>query len=200
MDSKDSELIDRFVKKVKKEIPNIQAAVLYGSIAREDYDRRSDIDIMLIIDHENPAEFTSTISKMITKLRPHREIRTVLTNLQDYDKDYYQNVFQEGRVLFGKVILAPENIGLKPCMLISYDLSGKPNSLQVKISKMVHGYSSKKMIDGKEKIYKYPNIEEKYGGKIVSKSALILSFPNGNRFKKELRQLKVPFKEIKIWM
>jgi predicted nucleotidyltransferase len=185
---------------VTKEIPKIEAAILFGSVARDDYDRRSDIDIMLIIDHERPAEFSPTVSKIITKLHPHREIRTVLTNLRDYDKDYYQNVFLEGMVLFGKVVIGPENLALEPYLLISYDLSGKPNTLQVKVSKMVHGYSSKKVIDGKKKVYKYPSIEEKYGGRIISKSALILPFPNGNKFIKELKRLKVPFKEIKIWM
>ena len=105
MDLKDKELIDRFIKRITEEIPSIEAAVLFGSMARGDYDGRSDIDIMLIIDEEQPSEHSPVISRIITELHPHREIRTVLTNLRDYDEDYYQNVFREGKVLFGKILL-----------------------------------------------------------------------------------------------
>ena len=104
---------------------------------------------------------SATVSKIVTELHPHREIRTVITNLHDYDEDYYQNVFREGKVLYGKVILTPEHLALEPYLIVSYDLTGKPNTLQVKISKKVHGYTSKKLIDGQEKIYTYPGIEEK---------------------------------------
>ena len=200
MNKKDEDLIDRFIKRVNEEIPSIEAAVLFGSMARGDYDKRSDIDIMLIIDGEQPSEHNPTISKIITELHPHREIRTVLTNLHDYDEDYYQNVLREGKVLFGKVILTPEHLALKPYLLVSYNLSGKPNTLQVKVSKKVHGYTSKKMIDGKEKLYTYPGLDKQYGGKIVSKSAIMLPFEKGNEFIQELKQLGVPYKVFKMWM
>lgn len=200
MDRKDSELLDKFIKRIKEEVPSIETAVLFGSMVRGDYDSRSDIDIMLVSDSEHKDEINATISKIITEFHPHREIRTVLTNLHDYDEDYYQNVFREGKVLFGKVILTPDHLALKPYLIVSYDLSGKPNTLQVKISKKVHGYTSKKIIDDKEKIYTYPGIEEKYGGKIVSKSAIILPFDKGKEFSNELTQLGVPYRIFKIWM
>lgn len=200
MDRKDEELIERFINRIKEEISPIEAAVLFGSMARGDYDKRSDIDIMLIIREEQPQTHNETISRIVTELHPHREIRAVVTNLRDYDEEYYQNVFREGKVLFGKIILSPENLALKPYLIVSYNLSGKPNTLQVKISKKVHGYTSKKVINGKEKIYRYEGIEEKYGGKIVSKSAIILPFDKGDKFTEELRQLEVPYKVLKIWM
>lgn len=200
MDRKDEELIERFINRIKEEISPIEAAVLFGSMARGDYDKRSDIDIMLIIREEQPQTHNETISRIVTELHPHREIRTVVTNLRDYDEEYYQNVFREGKVLFGKIILSPENLALKPYLLVSYNLSGKPNTLQVKISKKVHGYTSKKVVNGKEKIYRYSGLYEQYGGKIVSKSALILPFDKGMEFAEELKQLNVPYTVFKIWM
>jgi hypothetical protein len=155
---------------------------------------------MLVVDSENKEGLNTIISKVITELQPHREIRTVVTDLGDYDEDYYQNVFREGRVLYGKVILTPENLALKPYLIISYNLSGKPNTLQVKISKRVHGYTSKKVIDGEERIYNYDGIEKKYNGKVISKSAVILPYDFGNKFAEELKGLGVPFKIFKVWM
>ncbi len=200
MDRKDEELIERFINRIKEEISTIEAAVLFGSMARGDYDKRSDIDIMLIIREEQPQTHNETISRIVTELHPHRELRTVVTNLRDYDEEYYQNVFREGKVLFGKIILSPENLALKPYLLVSYNLSGKPNTLQVKIAKRVHGYTSKKVIDGKKKEYTYPGLDKLYGGKIVSKSALILPFDKGMEFTEELRQMNIPYTVFKIWM
>ncbi len=200
LDPEDEQLINRFLMSIIEKVPSIQTVVLYGSIARGDYDKRSDIDIMLVVDSEDKEGLNTIISQVITELRPHREIRTVVTDLHDYDEDYYQNVFREGRVLYGKVILTPENLALKPYLIISYDLSGKPNTLQVKISKRVHGYTSKKVIDGEEKIYKYDGIEKKYNGKVISKSAVILPYDFGCEFTEELKGLGVPFKLLKVWM
>ncbi len=59
---------------------------------------------------------------------------------------------------------------------------------------------SKKVINGKEKIYRYSGLYEQYGGKIVSKSALILPFDKGMEFAEELKQLNVPYTVFKIWM
>lgn len=200
MDIKDKELIDKFIKKIIKDIPTIEAIVLFGSMARDDYDKRSDIDIMIILNEEHPSEYSPIISRIITELKPHREIRTVLTNLHDYDEDYYQNVFRDGKVLYGKVLLTPESLALKPYLLISYDLTGKQNTLQVKISKRVHGYTSKKLINGQEKVYTYSGLKDSDGAKLVSKSAVIVPFEKGQEFCEELKQLDVLFKVFKIWM
>jgi len=185
---------------IKDKVPSVEAAVLYGSMARGDYDRRSDIDIMLVVGSVNIQELYPLASQVITGLRPHREIKVVITNLHDYDEDFYQNVFREGKVLFGKVILTPEQLALEPYSLVSYDLSNKPNTIQVKVSKRVHGSTSKKVIGGKEKVYTYPGLEESMGGKIVSKSAVLLPFGKYNEFTDELKQLGVPFRLLKLWM
>ena len=200
MNEEDRDLIDKFVKIVTQKVPSIEAIILYGSLAREDFDKRSDIDLMIVIKEEQPTNFSPIISEIISDLKPHREIRTILTNMNDYDEDYYQNVIRDGRVLFGKLLLSPDNIALQPYLLISYDLSGKKNSLQVRISKKVHGYKSKKILDGKEKIYKYTGLIDIEGAKLVSKSALILPYSKGLEFINELNRLKITNKNFKIWM
>ena len=200
MDKKDSALIDRFVQRVVREVPSVEAILLFGSMARGDYDSRSDIDIMLVLDVEDPAGHGPAVAGIITRLRPHREIRPVLTNLHDYDEDYYQNVFREGKVLFGKVILTPETMALRPYLLISYDLSDRPNALQVKVSKRVHGYTTRKVVGGREKIYRYPGVKDTEGGMMVSKSAVILPFAKGSDLQREFEGLGVSCRVFKIWM
>ncbi|UCH88778.1 MAG: nucleotidyltransferase domain-containing protein [Thermoplasmata archaeon] len=199
MKRKDQELIERFIQRVLKEIASIETIILFGSMARDDYDRRSDIDIMLVIREDKPDKYSELISKIITELQPHREIRTVLTNLRDYDEDYYRNVFSDGKVLFGKAVITPEHLALKPYLLISYDLAGKPNTLQVKISKKVHGYKSKKVIKGKKKIYEYPGLKNVEGGEIVSKSAILLPMEKSKDLIEIFKRLNVPHKLFKIW-
>ena len=200
MNIEDKDLINKFIEKIKKEIPSMEAIVLFGSMARGDYDSRSDIDIMIVINDNHPSEYSANISKIITELKPHREIRTVVTNLLDYDEDYYQNVLRDGKVLFGKVLLSPDDLALKPYLLVSYDLTDKPNSLQVKISKRVHGYTSTKVVNGQKKVYTYQGLKDSEGAKLVSKSAVILQFNKGKEFTDELKELDVQFKVFKVWM
>lgn len=199
MDKEDEELISEFAEKLKR-IPQVEAVVLFGSLARGDYDRRSDIDILIVVDMERPNDLLKEISRIITDLRPHREIIPSLTNLRDRDESFLKNVFREGIVLFGRLILTPDYLALRPCVLLSYDISSLNKSSQVKVSRKVHGYVSKKLVNGKKKTYRYEGLKERYDTYLVSPSTLILPESVAEVFLSELRELKAKFRTIKVYV
>lgn len=148
MREEDKRFLEEFVKRARK-LPNLEAIILFGSLARGEEDRRSDIDLLMIFDHKNPEEYIPNVSKIISKLSPRREVRPVLTNLKDYDPDFLNNVIREGRVLFGKVVLSPKKLGLKAYKIIHYSTKGLDNALKMRLYRSIHGYKIKTMKRGK---------------------------------------------------
>ena len=108
-------------------------------------------------------------------------------------------MFRDGKVLFGKIMLSPDALALKQYLLVSYDLSGKKNSLQVKIAKMVYGYTSKKTIKGKKKEYVYKGLKDLPGAKLISKSAIVLPLDKGSEFVNELKEMGAKIKVFAVW-
>jgi predicted nucleotidyltransferase len=199
MKKKDKELIENFVKKAKK-VPKLECIILFGSMVRDEADKRSDIDLLLVFDSGNPKSYLSEIISIITSLKPHREIKPTITNLTDYDEEFLQTVMREGKVLWGKVIVTTNNLLLKPYKLISYDLTSLRPSKKVKISRLIHGYESKKMINGNLKHYKYTGLRDKYDVIIISKNTLLLPDKYSKSFLNNLKKYHVSYEIRQVWL
>jgi len=198
MKIKDKKLIEKFVEKAKN-IQNLKCIILFGSIVRNEADKRSDIDLLLLFDEENPKSHIPEIMNIVTNLKPHREIKPTITNLVDYDEEFLQKVLREGEVLWGKMIITPEKLLLKPYRLISYDISALKSSKKVKISRIIHGYQSKKTIDGKIKQYKYLGLKDKYNVYLISKNTVLISEKYIKNFLNDLEKYHVNYQEKMIW-
>ncbi len=114
-----------FIAKLRA-IPEIQAVVWFGSFARRDVDRRSDIDLLLVVDMDDPEALRARIVKLIGELKPHGEISPTFTNLRDLKTPFLGTVFREGIVLHGKMLLNPDHLALQPRVLLAYDLVPLP--------------------------------------------------------------------------
>lgn len=199
MKTKDKKLVERFVEKTKN-IQNLECIILFGSIVRNEADKRSDIDLLIIFDEEKPKSHISEIMNIVTTLKPHREIKPTLTNLTDYDEEFLQTVLREGAVLWGKMIITSEKLLLKPHRLVSYDLSTLKPSKKVKVSRIIHGYQSKKIVHGKIKQYKYEGLKDKYNVHLISKNTVLMPEKYAKDFLKDLDKHRVTYQERAIWV
>lgn len=195
----DRRLIDRFVARIRN-LPDLQAVVLFGSFARGDIDRRSDIDLLLVIDREDLSSARSEVAAILSELKPHREISPTLTNLEDADASFLQNVFREGRVLHGKLLLTPDHLALEPRALIAYDLAGKRAADKVQISRLVHGFRSKKATHGKPKVYEYPGFQGRPGATLVSRSVVLLTAQDAADLVRELERRKISYTRRDVYL
>ena len=153
---KDKKLINSFVEKLLRVAPpSLSAVILFGSLARGNFHKASDIDILLVYDEENPRKHLQEVAKVISELKPHREIRPVFTNLKDLDPSLLREVLKEGIVLFGKLILTPDNIGLRPYKVFSYDLRSSSSTVKTRVARLIYGYVSEKKVGEKIKRYEY---------------------------------------------
>ncbi|MFH1316797.1 MAG: nucleotidyltransferase domain-containing protein [Candidatus Woesearchaeota archaeon] len=191
---KNEELINKAVEKLR-DIPQIKAIILFGSYARKEEDKRSDIDLLIVLNASNPKKYLKEVIKRISPIDKDGKISPRLTNLKDYDPSLFQNVFREGKLLFGAVVVDNKKLMLQPFRLVNYDLSKLSNSEKVKISRNVYGYISKK---GKKE-YTYKGLKDGEGVILYSNSTVLI--PESKiGFIDYLKREKVPFKEKKVWI
>lgn len=182
----DRRLIERFLGGLQG-IVQAGGVVLFGSLARGEFDRRSDIDLLVIVDHEVPQTLNRKIARMVTALKPHRDINAIPTNLRDLDPSFLRNVFREGVVLQGKFVLTPGHLALTPRVLVSYDLTGLPPGKKVQVSRKVHGFASTKDVGGRRTTYRYEGLKDRYAATVVSPSVLMLSDEDATALIEDLR-------------
>lgn len=195
---RDRKLIEEVVAKLRS-FPEVTAVVLFGSFARKDIDRRSDIDLLVVVDRQDPGSLRSKVARLISEMKPHREISPILTNLQDLEPTFLRNVFDDGIVLHGKLVLSPAHLALQPRVLIAYNLSGMSQTQKVHVSRLIHGYISRKIVGEKQRTYRYPGLKDRYGAVVVSRSTIWLKPEDGKNFAKELEARKIPFSRWDVY-
>ena len=91
------------VAELQKTYNSIMSIILYGSIARGDYDHKSDIDILII------ANKTLKFAQHKFEKRLSREINFIVYTYTDWkkkakeDKVFYDKVIRDGIALYGDI-------------------------------------------------------------------------------------------------
>ena len=197
----DRKLIARFLERVKsRAMPTLSGVVLFGSLARGDFGPRSDVDVLMIFDEPNPGRHLTEIAKIITALKPHREIRPVLTNLKDVGTDLLKEVMREGVVLHGKFVVTPENLAVKPYSIVSYDLSTASSTTRQRVARRVYGYSSKKRVGKRVREYNYPGLANRKDCYVLGKGVVALPAETAKGFIEFLKANRVRVVQREAYM
>lgn len=120
-------------------IPKLRQLVLYGSVAKGEEDRRSDVDLLLVFDTKKDPErtelahvATAEIGRAFAAAKCERRPQLMLTNLKDIDKEFIRNISREGIVVCGRpLVLKGEEI-LKPKVVFEYKVGGKSDPRKVR--------------------------------------------------------------------
>ena len=194
----DRDLIDRFLQKLRA-LPRLEAVVLFGSTARGEAGPDSDIDLLVALDMDDPESLLRRMAAWITELRPHREIRPILTNLKDVDPAFLRNVLREGIVLHGGLVVTERGLALEPRVLLAYDLSTVPAAEKSRVARLVHGYATRRRFGRRWRTYRYAGLKEREGNVLVARSALLLRREDAEEFARELRARRIPFSRWDVY-
>ncbi|MDI6642648.1 MAG: nucleotidyltransferase domain-containing protein [Candidatus Hodarchaeaceae archaeon] len=190
--AEDRKLIARFLDRVKGWAPpTLSGVVLFGSLVRGDFGPRSDIDVLMVFDEPDPRRHLTEVTKIITALKPHREIRPVLTNLKDVGADLLQEVMREGAVLHGKLVVGPDSLALRPYSIISYDLSAADSTTRQRVARRVYGYSSRKRVGKRLREYSYPGLADRKDCFVLGKGVIALPAETAKGFVEFLKRNRV---------
>ena len=106
-----NKVINEFVLSISNLLgQRLKKVILYGSYARGDYDKNSDIDIMILTDFNDREiiEYRTKIREMACDLEIENDvtISPIVRNIEKYNAridviPFYDNVQKEGVILFG---------------------------------------------------------------------------------------------------
>lgn len=111
MPNKIDKILKQFIAQVSELIGNrLKKVILYGSYARGDYEKNSDIDLMILTDFndEELAKYRMQIRDIACDLEADTDIviSPLVRNIEKYNNrinviPFYMNVQKEGVILLG---------------------------------------------------------------------------------------------------
>lgn len=111
MPNKIDKILNRFIVEVSKLIGNrLKKVILYGSYARGDYDKNSDIDLMILTDFNDKEliEYRTKIRNIACDIELENDIiiSPIVRNIEKYNNrinviPFYMNVQKEGVIIHG---------------------------------------------------------------------------------------------------
>lgn len=190
------EICYEFAKRAS--IEGISNIVLFGSVARGEADRRSDIDI-LILGEEGARKKVSEIALDLEK-EYDVSIQLVsersLDNLESY---FVDQILEEGVVLYGSPLLKFKELDLKPYSIISYSLKNLEHSEKMKLRRNLYGYSTKK--EYKDKVYKSSSkgLMKEIEGKKLGPSVLLVPRKQVSLLEERLKKFGANYKKMEVY-
>lgn len=174
-------------------IKEVLAIILFGSIARGDYDEYSDYDILVIFkDKESMWKNWDELFKRVGRL--NLLVHCIPKSLEEFLKSeptFLNEIFRNGKLLYIKypfqAYMRP--LDLKPYKLITYNMSGLRQEDKMKFYYKLYGKNSSSNI----------GLVKKVGGIKVSEGCLLIPENSFEIIKEILNKFNVKFNIIEIY-
>ncbi len=164
--------LDAIVRRLRTD-DAIGAIILFGSYSRGDFGRKSDIDILVLIEPTSEDELTvvrerviETISEIESEARLPMHIAPLVADARDakgLGAALTHEVWTDGIVFYGEASslakLRPE--GLAPWSVVRFSVQGTPPKERVRLARRLHGAG------GKRGIIRLPGLNLARGAAIV---------------------------------
>lgn len=185
---------------------DIDSIILFGSVARGDFDEKSDIDLFINIKKANTKKVQKIINSTLNEFEDivlHRwslrginlPIKCIVGNLNSVKwSALKREIISSGITVFGKYKELPGN--LKQNIIFSFKISSLEPKDKVKVIRLLYGYKSKK----KQKEYKHKGILEEVSGFKLNPSIVVVPIKSYQKIYDFFRKNKVKIKVREIWM
>lgn len=153
--------IMEFIRGANK-IPNLKAAVLFGSTVDGTMSKKSDIDVLLLFDTDHNPELGDEMKAALNlsgyiakKFNLPYSFSFVVKNLndpKDVEPDFLWNVAEKGILIWGKPdisILKEVHPSLEAVAIVKFSLKGLPGKNRASIRRALYGYKVEKIVKGK---------------------------------------------------
>ncbi|MFA5772591.1 MAG: nucleotidyltransferase domain-containing protein [Thermoplasmata archaeon] len=200
-------LIIDFVDEAEK-IPDLVAAVLFGSAITGDISKKSDIDILLVFDSAHNPEVGEEVdivhkiaSEIVKKHKSQRSFAFVFSNIRskEVDADFMWEVARNGIVIWARPstkIYEPE---LKPYIIVSYSMKKLKPKNKMAIHRMLYGYKVEKIVGKKKYVNTAKGLVGEFGKKIGD-GAFLVPAAKSSEVADLFRKFNVRYEETKVWL
>lgn len=168
----------------------IIGVVVFGSIAREDFNKTSDIDVFIITEEKSKYNFVIDQIASIKSKRPIQPVVRSLDELEKTDDTLLKNVLKEGKILYwnGTVdIDITKVLKLNPYIIISFNLGGLKQTTKVRFNYELYGKR------------KQGGILRNLDGERIGKSSVVVPDKYRENILKVFKSYFIEYKTTDIW-
>lgn len=178
---------------------DIDGVILYGSVARGDFDEESDIDLFIdtkkevgseIIKVIKTFEFSETTEKWRLK-GVKNPFSAKAGNLKEWK--LRRSVVSDGIVLYGRYREMPEDV--KYYLLLKLDFKGLKRNKKIRLWRKLYGYTQK---IGSTK-YTSKGLLSKANGRKIDRGVIIVPAEGKDRVMDFLKKQKIKHSVYEIW-
>lgn len=188
-----------FTSFLLRRVQNVNAVVLFGSVARGDYDNESDID--LFIETEESEKKIEETLKLFKKSKEHEKYLDLGTENQISLKvgklknwsSLRESILDNGITLYGKYENLPEN--LKHFILFAISMKKLHQKTKLKVWRRLYGYKQKVG----SKIYMKKGAVEALGGRRLGDGMLAIPKNRENNMIGFLNKLNVNYTKQDVY-
>lgn len=186
-----------FVSYSLSKVKGINRVILHGSVARGDFDEKSDIDLFFDVDEKLEKKIKATLESYYKTSRfrewklkgVENPISIIVGSLDKKEwKDLKRAVINTGIVLYGRYKAEGEKIF--QYVMLSFE-NIKPEKTRVVVYRALFGFGA-----GKER---YPGMVEKLGGARIGKGVIVMPTGKIDELRNYLKRKKVSMKVYDIW-
>ena len=195
------------IAQIGKEIPTLQAIILFGSAAAGEMHKKSDIDLLFVFDTVTTPETNDEVAIIFRRAREiERKYKLenpfsfmLLHRGEGIDADFLWEVTKNGSVLY----LKPESVigrreYLSPSLLFSYSFQGAPPKDQMYVNRRLYGYRSKVVHGEKEYVNEKPGLVQLYGKK-MGRATFIIDARKSDDVRRLFDERDIWYKATKTW-
>ncbi|MFH0876244.1 MAG: nucleotidyltransferase domain-containing protein [archaeon] len=188
-----------FLIEKMKDSSEIKSIILFGSVARQDTDKNSDVDIFIDTKKDIQKEVGAIKESFLEsiKYKKYWKLLGVENNLDiqvgEIKKwDLERSIISNGIVLYGKYFDRPKTKGSS---LFVIKAKGERKN-QIKLWRKLYGYKQKV----NDKIYKSVGLLSNYGGKKLGNGVFLVPIEHTQHVIAFLRKEKTNFEVIDVWI
>ncbi|MEN6292095.1 MAG: nucleotidyltransferase domain-containing protein, partial [Methanobacterium sp.] len=189
-------------------IPTLESVVLFGSAARGEMHKKSDVDILLIFNANHDPEIGdegSLVHKISGEVEKEYHMDNpfsfvFMNKMDELDSEFLWEVAKDGVVLYtlpGSILGKEEY--LQPSAFISYTFSNLPAKDKMFVKRKLYGYKVKSVHDGKEYVNEGKGIVQQYGKK-MGRATFLIDDSHVDEVLDLFQEKKVQYKISKIWV
>lgn len=187
----------------------VASIFLFGSVAKQTADNRSDIDMLVVLDTYS-KEFTRLeVTNIISELALHlekeydRSVQVIFTNkvFDDLDENFIRHVLQEGIILYAKPPeIKVKNFDLKPFGLLLCNYSNLKPREKVRVKRLLNGHKTRKTVKGRDYYSNQKGLIEELGGFQMGSGNMCVPQKNVINLEDFLELHHVKYKLVSIWL
>ena len=199
------DIIFEFAKSAS-DFDSVKAVLVFGSVAKGEADKRSDIDLLVIFDTAknefNDEDKIFTLSQELGK--KYDKVMQVVFSNKNFDKlerKFIEAVLKEGIILYGSLpSVKADKLLLESYSILNFELSRLEKNNRDKLNRILTGYETEKKY--KSKTYKSSSegLLKKYECRKLGPSSIIVPFKSLNIFEALFKSFNIKYRKLDIWV